>query len=58
MDKLHIEILEMSPEKMKFSLSGCDVSLANALRRILISEVPTLAPHLVSIIENTSVLHD
>jgi DNA-directed RNA polymerase II subunit RPB3 len=24
----------------------------------MISEVPTLAPHLVSIIENTSVLHD
>lgn len=58
MDKLHIEILEISPEKMKFSLFGCDVSLANALRRILISEVPTLAPHLVNIIENTSVLHD
>lgn len=58
MDKLHIEILEISAEKMKFSLSGCDVSLANALRRVLISEVPTLAPHLVNIIENTSVLHD
>lgn len=58
MDKLHIEISEISPEKMKFSLSGCDASLANALRRVLISEVPTLAPHLVSIIENTSVLHD
>jgi DNA-directed RNA polymerase II subunit RPB3 len=32
--------------------------MANALRRIMISEVPTLATHLVSIIENTSVLHD
>lgn len=39
-------------------LSNCDVSLANALRRILIAEVPTMAPHLVSVIENTSVLHD
>lgn len=37
MDKLHIEILEIGPEKMKFALSGCDVSLANALRRVLIS---------------------
>ncbi len=37
MEKLHIEILEISPEKLKFSLSGCDVSLANALRRVLIS---------------------
>jgi DNA-directed RNA polymerase II subunit RPB3 len=58
MDKCQIEIMDISPEKIKFALSGCDVSLVNALRRILISEVPTLAPHLVSIIENTSVLHD
>jgi DNA-directed RNA polymerase II subunit RPB3 len=58
MDKVSIEILDISPENIKFALSGCDVSLANALRRIIISEVPTLAPHLVSIIENTSVLHD
>lgn len=50
MEKYQIEILDISPEKIKFALSGCDVSLVNALRRILISEVPTLAPHLVSII--------
>ena len=37
MDKLHIEILEITPDRMKFSLAGCDVSLANALRRVLIS---------------------
>jgi len=58
MDKINIEILDISTESIRFALSGCDVSLANALRRIMISEVPTLAPHLVSIIENTSVLHD
>jgi len=58
MDKIAIEILDLSAESIKFALTGCDVSLANALRRIMISEVPTLAPHLVSIVENTSVLHD
>lgn len=37
MEKVQIEILEITPDKLKFSLAGCDVSLANALRRILIS---------------------
>jgi DNA-directed RNA polymerase II subunit RPB3 len=58
MEKISIEILELSSESIKFALTGCDVSLANALRRVIIAEVPTLAPHLVSILENTSVLHD
>ena len=53
-----MEILELNQESIKFALNGCDVSLANALRRVIISEVPTLAPHLISIFENTSVLHD
>ena len=58
MEKISIEILELSSESIKFALTGCDVSLAHALRRVVIAEVPTLAPHLVSILENTSVLHD
>ena len=49
MEHTNIEILELTPENFKFVLSGCDVSLANALRRVMIAEVPTLAPHLVSI---------
>ena len=58
MEKISVEILEISPEKIKFVLNNCDVSLANSLRRILLSEVPTIAPHLVNIYDNTSVLHD
>ena len=58
MEKIGIDILELNSEYIRFVLSGCDVSLANSLRRIIISEVPTLATHLVSISENTSVLHD
>ena len=58
MSKISVEVLEVSPEKIKFVLNNCDVSLANALRRILLAEVPTLAPHLVNVYENTSVLHD
>jgi DNA-directed RNA polymerase alpha subunit len=53
-----MEILELTQDTIKFALNGCDASLANSLRRVMIAEVPTLAPHLVSIFENTSVLHD
>ncbi|KJZ73627.1 hypothetical protein HIM_06960 [Hirsutella minnesotensis 3608] len=41
-----------------FSLVGLDASLANAFRRILISEIPTLAIENVYIENNTSVIQD
>ncbi|KAG5953215.1 hypothetical protein E4U53_006342 [Claviceps sorghi] len=41
-----------------FSLMGIDASLANAFRRILIAEIPTLAIEYVYIENNTSVIQD
>lgn len=41
-----------------FSIIGIDASLANAIRRILIAEVPTLAIEQVFVNNNTSVLAD
>ncbi|KAI1761873.1 DNA-directed RNA polymerase [Hypoxylon sp. FL1150] len=42
----------------QFSLIGIDASIANAFRRILISEIPTLAIDIVYIHNNTSVIQD
>jgi len=53
-----IEILSLYPHELRFILSDTDVSVANALRRIMIAEVPTLAIDLVEFQENTSVLND
>jgi len=41
-----------------FTLSNVDLSIANSLRRIMISEVPTMAIDLVEFENNTSVLSD
>ena len=43
---------------MEFDLIGVDASIANAFRRILIAEVPTMAIESVYIFQNTSVIQD
>ncbi|KAJ4462001.1 putative DNA-directed RNA polymerase II subunit rpb3 [Paratrimastix pyriformis] len=43
---------------MTFSLEGTDASIANALRRVMIAETPTVAIHFVRIENNTSPLND
>ena len=53
-----IEILSILQHEIKFVLSETDVSVANALRRIMIAEVPTLAIDLVEFHENSTVLND
>jgi DNA-directed RNA polymerase II subunit RPB3 len=53
-----IEIKELQKYHVKFELLDADLAIANSLRRIMISEVPTMAIDLVEVKENTSVLHD
>lgn len=53
-----IEILELKSDSITFVLSNTDTSIANSLRRVIISEVPTMAIDLVEIENNSSVLHD
>ncbi|USP77012.1 uncharacterized protein yc1106_04286 [Curvularia clavata] len=47
-----------SPYDTQFSLTGIDTSVANAFRRILLSEIPTLAIEDVFIYQNTSIIQD
>jgi len=53
-----IEILELKEDAITFLLTKTDTSMANALRRIMIAEVPTMAIDLVEFENNTSVLSD
>eukprot|EP01114_Cavostelium_apophysatum_P005782 TRINITY_DN1695_c0_g1_i1.p1 TRINITY_DN1695_c0_g1~~TRINITY_DN1695_c0_g1_i1.p1 ORF type:complete len:294 (+),score=52.46 TRINITY_DN1695_c0_g1_i1:152-1033(+) len=53
-----IEILELKDDSIVFVLSKTDLSVANALRRIMIAEVPTMAIDLVELEANSSVLID
>lgn len=53
-----VRILDSSRYLLKFELLNTDLSVANSLRRIIISEVPTMAIDLVQVSENTSVLND
>jgi DNA-directed RNA polymerases I and III subunit RPAC1 len=56
--KLKIKILEMSEELVEFELEGIDASLANTIRRVLLSETPTIAIEKVYIKNNTSIMQD
>ncbi|KAK1358919.1 DNA-directed RNA polymerases II, IV and V subunit 3 [Heracleum sosnowskyi] len=53
-----VKIRELKDDYAKFELRNTDASIANALRRVMISEVPTVAIDLVEIEINSTVLND
>jgi len=53
-----VQLREIKRDSISFLLSDVDVSMANALRRVMLAEVPTMAIDLVEIEQNTSPLHD
>jgi DNA-directed RNA polymerase subunit D len=55
---LSINILEKTDEKIILKFNNIPRQYLNAIRRIAISEVPTLAIDDVVILENSSVMHD
>jgi len=55
---VEIEVLEKNEKNMRLLIREADVPFMNALRRIVISEVPCMAIDEVVMIENSSILQD
>lgn len=53
-----VEVLDSSDSAVRVKLRGVDRVYANAIRRLAISEVPSMAVDEVVILENSSVLYD
>nr|CAB3452695.1 unnamed protein product [Digitaria exilis] len=53
-----IDIKRLTEDDMEFDMIGVDASIANAFRRILIAEVPTMAIEKIFMADNTSVIAD
>ncbi|KAG7268487.1 hypothetical protein CRUP_000209 [Coryphaenoides rupestris] len=57
-ENFRIDIVDMEESSMEFDMVGIDASIANAFRRILLAEVPTMAVEKVFIYNNTSIVQD
>jgi DNA-directed RNA polymerase subunit D len=55
---VEIEILDKTDDYMRFIVKGINVPFANALRRIILTEVPVMAIDELVILENSSMLND
>ncbi|KAH7916104.1 DNA-directed RNA polymerase [Hygrophoropsis aurantiaca] len=56
--RLNLKVQRLSNRSVAFDLVGVDASIANAFRRILIAEVPTVTVERVYVWDNTSVVVD
>ena len=55
---MQVEILEKSDREIKFLLEGVKPSFASALRRVMMTEIPTMAIEFVDFKKNNSALND
>ncbi|XP_072266149.1 DNA-directed RNA polymerases I and III subunit RPAC1 [Pyxicephalus adspersus] len=53
-----MEAIKMEDDLLEFDMVGIDAALANAFRRILLAEVPTMAIEKVYVHKNTSIIQD
>uniref|UniRef100_A0A2C9UDJ2 DNA-directed RNA polymerases I and III subunit RPAC1 n=1 Tax=Manihot esculenta TaxID=3983 RepID=A0A2C9UDJ2_MANES len=57
-DNFKVEVIRLTKDDMEFDMIGIDAAIANSFRRILISELPTMAIEKVLIANNTSLIQD
>ena len=58
MKVMSLEVLEKNERNLTFVIEGISVEMANAIRRIIISEIPVMAVDEVIILKNDSPLYD
>ncbi|PKI65525.1 DNA-directed RNA polymerases I and III subunit RPAC1 isoform X2 [Punica granatum] len=57
-NNFRVEVKRLTEDEMEFDMVGIDPAIANAFRRILLAELPTMAIEKVLIANNTSVIQD
>ncbi len=55
---MKVTVLSLNEDTVKFIVDGIDTAFANALRRTMVSEVPTMAIEDIFYYDNTSVVPD
>lgn len=55
---LSVKIMSRTEREMEFDMIGYDPSIVNALRRLLLSDVPSMAIEKVHLYQNTSIMQD
>lgn len=57
-NNFEVKVIQLNEDDIEFDMIGIDASIANAFRRILLAELPTMAIEKVLIANNTSVVQD
>ena len=58
MSDIKVKIYQLEDNFIQFSISNIHIGLANAIRRIMIAEVPTMAIDFARIMQNSGCIHD
>ncbi|MFX1232963.1 MAG: DNA-directed RNA polymerase subunit D [Promethearchaeota archaeon] len=58
MSTLNLEVIEQTPHELVFVIEGISIEMVNALRRIILTEIPVMAVDEVIILKNDSPLYD
>uniref|UniRef100_A0A7N4PWM7 DNA-directed RNA polymerases I and III subunit RPAC1 n=1 Tax=Sarcophilus harrisii TaxID=9305 RepID=A0A7N4PWM7_SARHA len=56
--EFRVDVVHMDESSLEFDMVGIDAAIANAFRRILLAEVPTMAVEKVFVYNNTSIVQD